>query len=967
MSISRRDALKKMLALGASGAATQVFGKELRSPGPDTAPVVVENPREAYPDTQTTEDIYRKEFAETLGNPEEKGFAYHCVNCQGNCAWEVWTKDGKVTRENQSAKYPSIAPDIPDYNPRGCNKGVQHSQIMYEQDRLLYPMKRVGERGEGKWKRISWDQAVTEVAQHLYDTMLEKGPAGNYIHIGAGVLTEARAASIKRLGTLLGAVRPYIASYVGDMFPGVSVVYGEGNIGCTYDFIYTTDVAVFWGCNPNVSRIPDAHFLWEGKYRGSKIVVITPEYNATCIHADLWVPLKAGYDGHLALSIVHEILQKNLYSESFLKEYTDLPFLVRKDTRELLRLSDVDVDHSGFDKNFADILKKAPSKKEAHDHEVFLAFNKKTGKIVPMPGCEGSRIETLRLKENVWEIDPALDGRRTVRLKDGKEVKCVTVFELFREEVKRYDAKKIHTEMGVHPSIVEELARDLTKSPNALITMGFSVGKHFNGMLSQRAIATLTAVMGKLGPYGGLNTENEWNITGLQGLSGFDGRYQHRFASGFVSEFMLGDALKDYDELYSDEDVRQATGFSKADYRKKVEELLKVSANDEGYQKGKSYWTESETFLLFADARFRRNKGGYRDAFLKKAKFLAYGDYRMSDFAMYADILLPCKSHYEVWDIRTNPGYHRFANVANPPLKLKNVGETKSEWEIATLLVEKIQALAESKFKSTGNSRFVEIPDKTHTKEGVRPLRQLVKEFTLDGKLRNDRDAVDYALEHVDQFKPNSRETMYKRGGFLQLNEKAGKSSPLYKNRPYNTFESNLFLHQRFETLSGRLTFYVDHHLWLESNVGIPTARSPIRPKRYPFILMTPHARWSIHSTYKTSPILLRLQRGKPYIMLNSDIAAQRGIKDGDTVRMFNDLASVEAMVKVTPSAPPDAVVMEHGWEPFMYKGKVGHNQLAGDMINLLELSDGWGHLKFGTNWDGNQHAYDTTIEIQKV
>ena len=231
------------------------------------------------------------------------------MNCQGNCAWDVWTDaDGRVTRENQSASYPAIAPDVPDANPRGCNKGVQQSQVLYQADRLLHPMRRTGARGEGKWKRISWDEAITEVATHLYETMLETGPAGNYVHMGSGMLSEARAASVKRLGTLLGAVRPYIASYVGDMFPGVSVVYGEGNLGCTYDFVYGSDVALFWGCNPNTSRIPDAHYLWEGKYRGAKIIVVTPEYNATAIHADLWVPVKPGYDGHLALSIIQRLV-----------------------------------------------------------------------------------------------------------------------------------------------------------------------------------------------------------------------------------------------------------------------------------------------------------------------------------------------------------------------------------------------------------------------------------------------------------------------------------------------------------------------------------------------------------------------------------------------------------------------------------------------------------------------------------
>jgi complex iron-sulfur molybdoenzyme family reductase subunit alpha len=130
---------------------------------------------------------------------------------------------------------------------------------------------------------------------------------------------------------------------------------------------------------------------------------------------------------------------------------------------------------------------------------------------------------------------------------------------------------------------------------------------------------------------------------------------------------------------------------------------------------------------------------------------------------------------------------------------------------------------------------------------------------------------------------------------------------------------------------------------------------------------MTPHARWSIHSTYKTSPILQRLQRGKPYVMLSPAVAKSRGIADGDDVRLFNDLGEVVLMAKVSAGVPPGAVVMEHGWEPFQYRRKKGHNALVGDMLNLLEVTDGWGHLKFGTNWDGNQHAYDATVDVAKV
>lgn len=953
MTTSRRDALKNLL-LGTAAVATTAQAK---LPVPEHR----EDPRLAPPKKTSIEDMYRAEFEATLGDSGEHGFAYHCVNCQGNCAWQVWSKDGKVTRENQSASYPAIADDIPDANPRGCNKGVQHSQSMYEADRLLYPMRRVGARGEGKWKRISWDDAITEVATHLYQTLRKKGPAGNYVHIGAGVLTEARAASVKRLGALIGAVRPYIASYVGDMFPGVSAVYGEGNVGCTYDFIYKSNVALFWGCNPNTSRIPDAHYLWEGKYNGSKIIVITPEFNSTAMHADLWVPVKPGADGHLALAVCERIIEKKLYDKRFLQTYTDLPLLMRADTGTLVRLHDVD-EHA-IDEKLVALFAADASK----HHEIFLTFDEKTKKLVPLPGSEGSSIETLRLEDNDWAITPNLEGKGTVKLKDGSTVKVETVFSRWKRELAAFDAAKVQAVTGVHPAIVDELATDLAKSPVAVLTLGFSVGKHFNGMLSQRAISALAALSGKLGERGGINTENEWNITGLGGLSGFDGKYLHRFASGMTSEFMLGDGMKDYEKAFNDDDVQRATGMSKSEYQARVAAMLKDGKNDEGYKNGKPYWDTCETFLLFADARFRRNKGSYREAFLQQAEFIAYGDIRMSDFALYADVLLPCTSHYECWDIRTNPGYHRFANIAIPPAHLTRVGETKSEWEIATLLVEKLEQLAKAQHAQSKNDADIHIVDKTHTTTGFRQLETLVADFTMGGKLRSDKDAVEFALEHVDQFKPNNLGSVYERGGFLTLGESAGKSSPLYKNKPYNTFEAQQHLHQRFDTLTGRLTFCVDHPLWIEAGAVVPTARESIRPKRFPFALMTPHARWSIHSTYKTSTTLLRLQRGKPYVMINPEVAAARGINDGDDVKMKNDLGEAILMAKIVAGVPKDAVVMEHGWEPFMYRHRRGHNALVGDMLNMLELSEGWGHLKFGTNWDGNQHAYDATVDIVKA
>lgn len=960
-SIKRRDFLK-FSGVTATMVASQgsLFAK--------TDVISIENGINNYSNTSYTEKMYRNEFGFTRGKVEDTGFAYHCVNCQGNCAWEVWSHNGVVTRENQSARYPSINAKIPDFNPRGCNKGVQHSQVMYEKDRLLYPMKRVGERGEGKWQRVSWDNAASEVAQKIFDVMTDetKGPDKLMVHAGTGLLTEGRRGGPLRLSTMLGASRIYPSSYLGDMFSGAAVAYGEGNIGGTYDFMYNVDTSIFWGGNPSVSRIPDAHFVWEGKYNGAKVIIITPEFNASAKSADLWIPIKPGSDNILASSVIHEIITKKLYKPEFMKIFTDLPFLVIKSTKKLLRRSDIE----------------HPHKKEDHHKytEEFYTMNKTTGKIVLMPGTEGSDHKSLRLKE--LKIDPILEGEWKVKLVDGKEVIVTTAFEMLKENISQFAPKNTHKITGVHPDIVVTLAKDIALPKIVTITTGFSLNKYFNGMMSIWNISSICGLTGRLGPYGGMNTENEFQLSGLGALSGFAGKYNPRFGSGFVGEFIFGDGMKTFDKYFNDEDVKRSqNGMGKKEYMEILDEMLALGKH--GDANGESEhgnvakpWWDPEVCLVVADSKFRRNKGtDYREAFFRKIKYFAYCDYRMSETAVYSDLLLPAKSHYEVWDLRTSPGYHRFTNLAQPIANMKPVGEAKDEWEIMALIAEKLEKIAN---KPENISKAKVKDDKRYARDGFHDLTIVYQEFTntdedsinnLDPLLGTDKLAVEAALENCEQYKPWTIEKMYKAGGFLQLNEKAGKVSPLYADRPYYGFENMLYRFERFETLSGRQTFYVDHDMYIRlgayTNTGMEGIR-PVDPKRYPFTLMTPHARWSIHSNYKTSRTLQRLQRGVPYCQLNRLIADKKGIKDGDTMRVYNALGEFFVMVKVSSSCPPDSLVMEHGWEPYMYKYNKGHNECVPTALNLLEMADGWGHLKFGGLWDGNQYAYDGAVNIEK-
>lgn len=959
--IKRRDFLK-FSSVTAAMVASQgsLFAK--------TNVISIENGNDNYSNTSYTEKMYRNEFGFTRGKIEDTGFAYHCVNCQGNCAWEVWSHNGVVTRENQSARYPSINAKIPDFNPRGCNKGVQHSQVMYEKDRLLYPMKRVGERGEGKWQRVSWDNAASEVAQKIFDVMTDKtkGPDKLMVHAGTGLLTEGRRGGPLRFSTMLGASRIYPSSYLGDMFSGAAVAYGEGNIGGTYDFMYNVDTSIFWGGNPSVSRIPDAHFVWEGKYNGAKVIIITPEFNASAKSADLWIPIKPGSDNILASSVIHEIITKKLYKPEFMKIFTDLPFLVIKDSKKLLRRSDIE----------------HPHKEEDHHKytEEFYTMNKTTGKITLMPGTEGSDHKSLRLKE--LKIDPILEGEWKIKLLDGKEVTVTTAFEMLKKNISQFSPEKTKEITGVHPDIVRTLANDIAIPKIVTITTGFSLNKYFNGMMSIWNISSICGLTGRLGPYGGMNTENEFQLSGLGALSGFSGKYNPRFGSGFVGEFIFGDGMKTFDKYFSDEDVKRSqNGMGKKEYMEILDEMLALGKHGDANKDSKNGnvakpWWDPEVCLVIADSKFRRNKGtDYREAFFRKIKYFAYCDYRMSETAVYSDLLLPAKSHYEVWDLRTSPGYHRFTNLAQPIANMKPVGEAKDEWEIMALIAKKLEEIAN---KPENISKAKVKDDKRYARDGFHDLTIVHQEFTntdeesvgnLDPLLGTDKLAVEAALEKCEQYKPWTIEKMYKAGGFLQLNEKAGKMSPLYADRPYYGFENMLYRFERFETLSGRQTFYVDHDMYIRlgayTNTGMEGIR-PIDPKRYPFTLMTPHARWSIHSNYKTSRTLQRLQRGVPYCQLNRLIADKKGIKDGDTMRVYNALGEFFVMVKVSSSCPPDSLVMEHGWEPYMYKYNKGHNECVPTALNLLEMADGWGHLKFGGLWDGNQYAYDGAVNIEK-
>ncbi|MDG2155395.1 MAG: molybdopterin-dependent oxidoreductase, partial [Gammaproteobacteria bacterium] len=207
------------------------------------------------------------------------------VNCTGHCAFNIYVRNGIVWREEQQGEYGRSGEDTPDYGPRGCQKGLRQHKHMYGKQRVLYPMKRAGERGEGKWERIDWDQAIDEICNKFVDYAVNEGPESITMAMGTAMILKRTAfTGLFRFANLTGLVIPETFAGVGDLPLGAQMTLGYPLPGDNMAAVYKSKTCLVWACNPAATRIPDAHFFWEAKYNGTEVIVISPDFSASAIH-----------------------------------------------------------------------------------------------------------------------------------------------------------------------------------------------------------------------------------------------------------------------------------------------------------------------------------------------------------------------------------------------------------------------------------------------------------------------------------------------------------------------------------------------------------------------------------------------------------------------------------------------------------------------------------------------------------
>ena len=390
-------------------------------------------------------------------------------NCTGACGWYATVVDGKIIDVKQAADYGN-----PEYNPRGCLRGAAMPNLIYNPDRIKRPLIRTGKRGEGKWREASWDEALGLIAGKFKTIIERDGPEGILLFNQVVGTSYVQKAAQVRLFALMGASFATAYDFNGDIVMGFTHTVGIDAMECESLNWSFSDHVLLWSSNVLQTRMPDAHFLTRGakEKNGAKIIYIDPRAAQTAKAADLWVPVKPGTDGALALSMCHVLVQKGLVNLNFLKTYTDAITLIRSDSGKRLRASDIGI---GMDDEF----------------------------VIWDESSKGfSKITNATLKTDP-SVNPAILGEYTARVGNA-DVGVRPAWELLKANILRdvNSPERAAKITGIAKDEIVQMAVEFARAKSPLSIIGMGLNHRYHGDLAVRSVILLHALVGGFGRKG---------------------------------------------------------------------------------------------------------------------------------------------------------------------------------------------------------------------------------------------------------------------------------------------------------------------------------------------------------------------------------------------------------------------------------------------------------------------------------
>ena len=404
----------------------------------------------------------------------------YCGLCIARCGSIATVENGRFTRLDPDPTHPT--------GSALCAKGRAAPELVYSKDRLTRPLRRTRpkEDPDPSWRSISWDEALDAIAANMRRIAATYGPRAVAFSQCSGSTTAITdsALFVRRLMNAFGTPNQVSAldlcgwgrGYATRFVYGVASV-GTGSGGGAMPDIANAGCLILWGYNPSASRLPHATATVESIKRGMKLVVVDPRHAGLANKADVWLRVKPGSDGVLALGLANLMIERGWYDETFIRTWSNGPLLVRADTGGLLRSNDL-ASPAGASKTAAS----------------FVAWDSAAGGPALLDTSTGR-----------YDVDPAvlaLRGEFTVRISSG-EVRCRPVFDHYAAHCAKYSPAVIEQLCWIPAADLEAAVR-LIWQARPVAYYAWSGHEQFAETTEiARAIATLYALTGSFDARGG--------------------------------------------------------------------------------------------------------------------------------------------------------------------------------------------------------------------------------------------------------------------------------------------------------------------------------------------------------------------------------------------------------------------------------------------------------------------------------
>ena len=750
------------------------------------------------------------------------------------------------------------------WDPRLCQKGLALTRRFYGDRRVNQCMVRVGfkrwhdegfprgedgrppqeyfQRARDQWVRMPHDEAAKIVAavlkniaetysgeagqkrltaQHYDPTTVEatKGAGTQVLKFRGGMplLGMTRVFGLYRFANSMALLDAAIRklppekavggkgfdnySWHTDLPPGHPMVTGQQTVEFDLSAVEHCKTVVVWGMNWITTKMPDAHWLTEARLKGTRVVVIACEYSATACKGDDVIVVRPGTTPALALGLANVILRDKLYDAQYVRQWTDMPILVRMDTLKYLRAADVFGDKPAELSNATRVLKDDEKEPPAGAQQEMLIPNalrqewgdyvwwdSKTGKPQAMTRDEVGE------KSKVGEAQ--LEGAVEVTLADGKKVRCRPVFDLVREYAAHFDPKTTEEITWAPAEAVESLARLFAKEPGTtLFAIGMGPNQFFNNDNKDRDLFLLGALTGNVGKVGG----NVGSYAGNYRTALFNGCPQYINENPFDIELDPAKPAR----------PKQYWKAESAHYYNHEDHPLRVGNK---LLTGSTHIPTPTKSLWFANANsiLGNVKWHYNTVVnvLPKIEMICVNEWWWSTSCEWADVVFGV----DCWAELKHPDMT--ASVTNPFLQvfpatpLKRIFNTMGDIEVLALVGSKMAEL-------TGDQRFNDYWK--FVREGQTEVYlQRILNLSTNTKGYQIKDLHAKAKEGVPALM-NSR-TSPKVVGFEQVTD----SRPWY-------------------TKSGRLEFYREEDEFIEAGENLPVHREPVDSTFYePNVIVAP-------------------------------------------------------------------------------------------------------------------------------